>query len=696
MPPKRQPDPGLVFIVKRLKEELKSKGGSGFLGLQRKFKIIADDDGDKLINLSEFKKAMKEMRMNLNDMELRTLFEFFDCDSSGSIDFDEFIQGLREPMPPRRHDLVQQAWAKIDRNLDGSVNAEEIAGMYDVSRHPDVVSGKMTRDQALRVFLSAFETRGDSDGIVTREEFENYYTNLSANIEKDDYFELMIRNAWHISGGKGQAANSANRRVLVTHKDGRQSVEEINDDMGLRSNDKSGLMKRLKSQNIDANDIGLYDTQDNTNGKGFSRQRNASNAANFGFGSGNGNGNGNGNAPVRRSGRAAGPPLSRRRTGVAAMFAGDEPSVDSFGGMGGGGGGGGDQDMPDDYSQESPRGGGGSSSRPYDPPSARGNNNGNSNSNGNSGVRTQTRGMSADTRDAPNPGTQFTITRLKDQLKSHGGSGFLGLQRKFKIIADDDGNNVINLGEFKKCLKELKLDISDIELRMLFEFFDKDRSGSIDFEEFIAGLRDPLSPRRLDLVRQAWSKIDRNGDGIVDITEVAALYDVSKHPDVISKRKSPEDAYREFLSVFERGGNVDGSVTQEEFENYYTNLGASIEKDDYFELMIRNAWHISGGKGWAENSSNRRVLVTGKDGKQRVQEISSDLGLKSDDKQGMMRRLKAQGVDVEDIGLHDYQDGTKGQKVRGRTLPVGVNGARARPSSASATSRISRTTKTAW
>ena len=32
--------------------------------------------------------------------------------------------------------------------------------------------------------------------------------------------------------------------------------------------------------------------------------------------------------------------------------------------------------------------------------------------------------------------------------------------------------------------------------------------------------------------------------------------------------------------------------------NYYNNVSASIDNDDYFELMIRNAWHISGGEGW--------------------------------------------------------------------------------------------------
>lgn len=74
--------------------------------------------------------------------------------------------------------------------------------------------------------MDTFDSK-EKDGKITPEEFVNYYTNVSASIDLDDYFELMIRNAWHISGGEGWCANSSNRRVLVTHKDGRQTVEEI-------------------------------------------------------------------------------------------------------------------------------------------------------------------------------------------------------------------------------------------------------------------------------------------------------------------------------------------------------------------------------------------------------------------------------------------------------------------------------------
>lgn len=77
-----------------------------------------------------------------------------------------------------------------------------------------------------REFLDTFDSI-DKDGKVSPAEFIKYYGNVSSSIDNDDYFELMIRNAWHISGGEGWCANSSCRRVLATHKNGKQTVEEI-------------------------------------------------------------------------------------------------------------------------------------------------------------------------------------------------------------------------------------------------------------------------------------------------------------------------------------------------------------------------------------------------------------------------------------------------------------------------------------
>lgn len=81
----------------------------------------------------------------------------------------------------------------------------------------------MTKDEILAEFLQQWDTL-KKDGTVTLEEFEDYYKDVSASIDDDDYFELMIRNAWHIDGGEGWCENTTIRRELQTDANGNQSV----------------------------------------------------------------------------------------------------------------------------------------------------------------------------------------------------------------------------------------------------------------------------------------------------------------------------------------------------------------------------------------------------------------------------------------------------------------------------------------
>ena len=38
------------------------------------------------------------------------------------------------------------------------------------------------------------------DHIVSKEEWVEYYNNVSASIDRDDYFALMMNNAWNLDG----------------------------------------------------------------------------------------------------------------------------------------------------------------------------------------------------------------------------------------------------------------------------------------------------------------------------------------------------------------------------------------------------------------------------------------------------------------------------------------------------------------
>ena len=266
------------------------------------------------------------------------------------------------------------------------------------------------------------------------------------------------------------------------------------------------------------------------------------------------------------------------------------------------------------------------------------------------------------TSDNDNEITHPLLDALRLKLVERGATGLIGLQRVFRIM-DDDGSQALNISEFKKAMKEMKIVFKrDTDMEVLFRLFDRDRSGSISYDEFITMIRGKLNPRRKALVGLAFTILDRDGNGVVEPSDLIGMYNTSKHPDVLSHRKSPEQVLREFLDGFDVGGVVDGKVTLEEFENYYSNISASIDDDDYFELMIRNSWHINGGTGQAANSANRRVLVTRSDGTQSVQVIKNDLGLNASNKVGMMSRLQAQGIDVTGISTFDGIDNRTGGK----------------------------------
>ena len=58
----------------------------------------------------------------------------------------------------------------------------------------------------------------------------------------------------------------------------------------------------------------------------------------------------------------------------------------------------------------------------------------------------------------------------------------------FKII-DDDGNRSLNMAEFKKGCHDYGLVLENDAVQQMFKHFDRDGSGSIDFDEFLLALR---------------------------------------------------------------------------------------------------------------------------------------------------------------------------------------------------------------
>ena len=68
-----------------------------------------------------------------------------------------------------------------------------------MSKNPEFLEGRKTKDEILTDFLSNFEgKRGNKDGIITWEEFYDYYSDLSLSTPSEEYFVRMMESTWQV------------------------------------------------------------------------------------------------------------------------------------------------------------------------------------------------------------------------------------------------------------------------------------------------------------------------------------------------------------------------------------------------------------------------------------------------------------------------------------------------------------------
>lgn len=179
---------------------------------------------------------------------------------------------------------------------------------------------------------------------------------------------------------------------------------------------------------------------------------------------------------------------------------------------------------------------------------------------------------------------------IKNKLLERGSYGIRGLARIFKIL-DNDGGRKLDVKEFQDGLIDYGISITDEQARLIMQKFDRNKDGVVDFDEFLRYLKGDINKFREGFIRQAYEKLDINCDGQVTLEDIAKIYDASYHPDVLSNKKTPEEVYKEFMSQWDTQV-ADGIVTFDEFMEYFKDVSASIDSDEYFEVMMRNAWKI--------------------------------------------------------------------------------------------------------
>jgi calcyphosin len=85
----------------------------------------------------------------------------------------------------------------LDRQSTHEITVADIINVFDVSKDPEWIERRQTKEQILTAFLNNFDgAKGNNDGVISYDEFVDYYSDISMNLPGDDYFVAMMESTW--------------------------------------------------------------------------------------------------------------------------------------------------------------------------------------------------------------------------------------------------------------------------------------------------------------------------------------------------------------------------------------------------------------------------------------------------------------------------------------------------------------------
>eukprot|EP00668_Euglena_longa_P034585 GGOE01044409.1.p1 GENE.GGOE01044409.1~~GGOE01044409.1.p1 ORF type:complete len:280 (+),score=58.18 GGOE01044409.1:60-899(+) len=167
-----------MSVHKVLQSIIRTAGPNGLRGLQSSIRM----DHEFVLCPDDLRIAFKNYGIHVREADFNELVALF-CTETGAVHVAALFAALR-------------AFATLDPSGRGLVDLDVLHTRFNPSQHPEVVSGQRTIQEVSFDFRDIFDDVSNPSGLVTWQEFEAYYAGVSAGIEHDTYFELMMANCW--------------------------------------------------------------------------------------------------------------------------------------------------------------------------------------------------------------------------------------------------------------------------------------------------------------------------------------------------------------------------------------------------------------------------------------------------------------------------------------------------------------------
>ena len=690
-------------ILNLMKEKLNERGVQGICSIARNFRII-DENNSQTIDFNEFKQVCNMYNFGLDDPQLKIIFNNFDLENTGEIDYDEFIRTIRGEMNEFRQNLVQKVFDKLDNKKTGEISFKELNNKYNARNHPDVISGKINEEEALKEFVDTFQETynylcgTETNNIVTIEEFMEYYENLSMTIEEDEYFEYLLNNTWNL-GLDIKYKNEIKKQNVeenIEEKNIEQNNEElnakkeealikfINEIKSLGTTSLISLMRLFKLNDINnTKELELYEFSKSLHE--FETELSEEEITNlFSYFDKDNTGLIN---YINFINAIRGPMNQKRVLIIKEAFkkldidkggqvelaeikmqfnakndkdvkSGEKTEEEVY------------TEFVDTFQMNHDNKVGPRNKRvtldefidyynyvsmgieddnyfisliqnswklnPYYKYNQTGENISSNNFNEisyshgnikNKKIRIGAAAAPFGTDMTPNTedkrefyyqqepikeGTNKEISPIevfRTTLKKRGIRGIMAMRRAF-IIADDNDSKTLTLPEFIKFCHDYRIPLSGNEINNLFEEFDTNKNGEINYEEFVSAFVGEMNERRKRLITILFETFDKNRKGVIDLDDIRNSYNPNNHPDVVSGKKTEDEVLAEFLDFLQYHFSLLKSdkeqeinkINIEEFLAFFNNISAGVEDDDYFENIIKSGFNLEDRKpkkkGW--------------------------------------------------------------------------------------------------
>jgi len=201
--------------------------------------------------------------------------------------------------------------------------------------------------------------------------------------------------------------------------------------------------------------------------------------------------------------------------------------------------------------------------------------------------------------------SEETLARIKDFLFDRGPRGITSLSAAFRD-ADPQNLRVMHFETFMMVMadffQESGCELLDSQLDGLFQLFQQPHApDQMAYDEFFLALKEEPSQARRASIRQAFRRLDKGSEGLVDMQVIIRSFNKNRHPEVSGGTRQADEVLAEFAETlkdhidYRRGQRSypTNLVAWEEFEDYYKSVSGCYLTDEEFCNTLEKVWDLN-------------------------------------------------------------------------------------------------------